>query len=43
MAQKNSAFVFVWKNSNDNRGRPNLRIDMNQETNLKLLSFTYEK
>ena len=33
MAQNNS--IFVWKASNDSRGRSNLRNDMNQVTNLK--------
>ena len=40
MAQNNLVFVFVQKTSNDFRGRPNLRIDMNQVTNLEPLSFT---
>ena len=40
MAQNNS--LFVWKTSNYSRGRSNLRIDMNQVTNLKSLCFTRE-
>ena len=43
MAQNNSVFVFVWKTSNNNYGRPNLRIDMNQVTNLKLQGFSWKK
>ena len=43
MAQNNSVFVFAWKTSNASRGRPNLRIDMNQVTNLKSLDFTWKK
>ena len=39
MAHNNSVFVFVRKTSNDSCGRPNLRIDMNQVTNLKSLGF----
>ena len=42
MAQNNSVF-FVWKISNDDRERPNLRIVMNQVTNLKSLGFTWKK
>ena len=41
MAQNNS--LFVWKTSNYNRGRSNLRNDMNQVTNLKSLGFTQER
>ena len=41
MAQNNS--LFVWKTSNYSRGRSNLRNDMNQVTNLKLLGFTRER
>ena len=41
MAQNNS--IFVWKASNDSRGRSNLRNDMNQVTNLKSLGFTRER
>ena len=36
-------FVFVWKTSNNTRGRPNLRINMNQVTNLESLDFTWKK
>ena len=43
MVQSNSVFVFVRKTSNDSRGRPSLRIDMNQVTNLKSLGFNWEK
>ena len=43
MTQNNSVFIFVQKTSNDSRGRPNLRIDMNQVTNLKSLGFTRRK
>ena len=43
MAQNNSVFVFIRKISNDSRGRPNLRIDMNQATNLKSLRFKWKK
>ena len=43
MTQNNSGFVFARKTSNDNRGRSNLRIDMNQETNLKSLGFKWKK
>ena len=39
MAQSNSVFAFIWKTSNDSRGRTNLRVDMNQVTNLKSLEF----
>ena len=35
--------VFVQKTSNYSRGRPNLRIDMNQVANLKSLGFTWKK
>ena len=41
MAQNN--LVFVWKTSNYSRGRPNLRINMNQVTNLKSLGFKWKK
>ena len=41
MAQNNS--VFVQKTSTYSRGRPNLRIDMTQVANLKLLGFTWKK
>ena len=37
------SFVFIWKTSNDSRRRPNLRIEMNQVTNLKSLGFTLKK
>ena len=40
MAQNNS--VFVWETSNYSRGRPNLRNDLNQITNLKSLGFTWK-
>ena len=43
MAQNNSVFVLIHKTSNDIRGRPILRIDMNQMTILKSLGFTWEK
>ena len=43
MAQNNFAFVFVQKTSNNSCERPNLRIDMNQVTNLKSLGFTWQK
>ena len=43
MVQNNSVFVFVWKTSNDSRGRPNLRVNMNQVTNIKSLRFTWKK
>ena len=39
MAQNNSVFIFVWKTINDSCGRTNLRIDMNQVTNLKSLEW----
>ena len=42
MAQNNSIFVFVQKTSNYSLGRPHLRIDMNQVTNLKTLGFTWK-
>ena len=35
MAQNNLVFGFVWKTFNGSRGRRNLRIEMNQVTNLK--------
>ena len=41
MSQNNS--LFVYKTSNCSRGRSNLRNDMNQVTNLKLLGFTRER
>ena len=41
MAQNNS--LFLWKTSNCNRGRSNLRNGMNQETNLQPLGFTQER
>ena len=41
MAQNNS--LFVWKTSNCSRGRSNLGNDMKQVTNLKSLSFTWER
>ena len=41
MAQNNS--LFLWKTSNYNRGRSNLRNGMNQETNLQPLGFTQER
>ena len=41
MAQNNS--LFLWKTSNNSRGRSNLRDDMNQVTNLKSLGFTREE
>ena len=41
MVQNNS--LFVWKTSNSNRGRSNLRNDMNQVTNLESLGFTQER
>ena len=43
MAQNNPTFVFVWKTLNDSSGRPNLRIVINQVTNLKSLGFTWRK
>ena len=43
MLQNNSVIVFVWKTSNNSRGRPNVKIDMNQATNLKSLGFTWKK
>ena len=43
MTQNCSVFVFLWKTSSDSCGRLNLRIDMNQATNLKSLGFTWEK
>ena len=43
MAQNNPVLVFVCQTSNDNHGRLNLRIGMNQVTNLKLLGFTWNK
>ena len=42
MAQNNSVFVFVRKTSNNNWGRPNVRTDMNQVTNLKSLGLTWK-
>ena len=41
MAQNNS--LLDWKISNYSRGRPNLRNDMNQVTNLKPLGFTWKR
>ena len=41
MAHNNS--LFVWKTSNSSRGRSNLRNDVNQVTNLKLLGFTQQR
>ena len=41
MDQNNS--LFVWKTSSYSRGRSNLRNDINQVTNLKSLSFTWER
>ena len=41
MAQNKS--LFVWKISNYSCGRPNLRNDKNQVTNLKSLGFTQER
>ena len=41
MAQNDS--VFVWKTSNYSRGRPNLRNNMNQVTNLKSLGFKWKR
>ena len=38
MAQNNSVFVFVWKTSNGSLRKPNLRVDMNQVTNLKSMT-----
>ena len=43
MAQNRSVFVFVWKTSNHNRGRSNLRNGMDQVTNLKSVDFTRKK
>ena len=43
MALNNSVFLFVRRTSDDSRGRPNLRIDMNQVTNLKSLRLTCKK
>ena len=41
MAQNDS--LFLWKTSNNSRGRSNLRDAMNQVTNLKSLGFTREE
>ena len=41
MTKNNS--VFLWKIPNYSSGRPNLRIDMNQVTNLKSLASTWKK
>ena len=41
MAQNNSA--FVWETSNCSRGRPNLRNDTNQVTNMYSLGFTWKR
>ena len=43
MTQNNSVFVFVLNSSNNSYERLNLRIDINQLTNLKLLYFTWKK
>ena len=43
MAQNDSFFVFIWKTSNDSGGRPDLRIDINQVTNLKSKDFAWKK
>ena len=43
IAQNKAVFVSVRKTSNNSRGRLNLRIDMKQVTNLKLLGFTWKK
>ena len=43
MGQNNSVFGFVRKTSNDSCGKPNLRNDMNQVTNLKSLVFSWKK
>ena len=43
MGQNNSAFIFFRKTSSKSRGRPNLRADMSQVTNLKSLRFTWKK
>ena len=43
MAQNNSVIVFVRKTSNDSLGRPNLKIDTNQATNLKSLRLHEKK
>ena len=42
MSENNSVFLFVQKTSNDSRGRPNLRIDMNLVTDLKSLCVTWK-
>ena len=41
MAQDNP--LFLWKTSNYSRGRPNLRNEMDQVTNLKSLGFTWKR
>ena len=41
LAQNNS--VFVWKTSNFSCGRPNVKNDRNQRTNLKSLGFTWKR
>ena len=41
IAQNDS--LFLWKTSNNSRGRSNLRDAMNQVTNLKSLGFTREE
>ena len=43
MAQNNSIFLFFQKTSNKSRGRQNLRVEMNQVTNLKSSGFTWKK
>ena len=43
MAQNSAAFGFVWETLSGGRERPNLKIDMNQVTNLKSLGFTWKK
>ena len=35
--------LFIWKTSNYSRGRSNLRNDTKQVTNLKSLSFRWER
>ena len=41
MAQNNSA--FVWKTSSYSSGRPKLRNDLNEVTNLKSIDFTWKR
>ena len=43
MTQKNLVFLFLWKTSNNIRGRPNFRNDNNQVTNLESLGLTWKK